>query len=115
HVDGTGKITEKQTRENAIYYTIAILDDLAIYFMKKGSVAVDGISLTVFAHTENSFTVSLIPHTVAKTVLGAKDVGDIVNIECDMLAKYVGQMFGQQGDSSVPAEAEYIFGASNTR
>lgn len=99
HVDSTGKITGKQERENAIYYTIAIPEALAIYFMKKGSVAVDGISLTVFEHTADSFTVSLIPHTVAETVLGVKDVGDIVNIECDMLAKYVGKMLGKPGKS----------------
>lgn len=99
HVDSTGKITGKQERENAIYYTIAIPEALAIYFMKKGSVAVDGISLTVFEHTADSFTVSLIPHTVAETVLGVKDVGDIVNVECDMLAKYVGKMLGKPGKS----------------
>jgi len=96
HVDGTGKIITKQKRENAIYYTIEIPGDLAKFIMMKGSIAVDGISLTIFAHQENSFTVSLIPHTVAETVLGAKSEGDIVNIECDMLAKYVGQMLQQR-------------------
>src|SRR5699024_59556 len=99
HVDGTGKIISKQKHETAIYYTIAIPGDLAKFIMMKGSIAVDGISLTVFAHQENSFTVSLIPHTVAETVLGAKSEGDIVNIECDMLAKYVGRMLGKQGQS----------------
>src|SRR5690625_4944984 len=72
HVDGTGNIITKQKRENAIYYTIEIPGDLAQFIMMKGSIPVDGISLTIFAHQENSFTVSLIPHTVAETVLGAK-------------------------------------------
>src|SRR5699024_1202582 len=79
HVDGTVKIISKQKQENAIYYTIEIPGELAKFIMMKGSIAVDGISLTVFAHQENSFTVSLIPHTVAETVLGAKSEGDIVN------------------------------------
>jgi riboflavin synthase len=96
HVDGTGKIVKKQKRDNAIYYTIAIPGDLAIYFMEKGSVAVDGISLTVFEHTTDSFTVSLIPHTAAETVLGEKESGDIVNIECDMLAKYIRRMWAAE-------------------
>jgi len=96
HVDGTGKIISKQKQENAIYYTIEIPGDLAKFIMMKGSIAVDGISLTVFDHSENSFTISLIPHTVAETVVGAKSEGDIVNIECDMLAKYVGRMLGKQ-------------------
>lgn len=95
HVDSTGNINSKQKRDNAIYYTIAIPGDLAKFIMMKGSIAVDGISLTVFDYTENDFTVSLIPHTVAETVLGAKSEGDIVNIECDMLAKYAGQMLGK--------------------
>lgn len=99
HVDGTGKIVNKQQQENAIYYTIEIPNELAKYLLVKGSIAVDGISLTVFDRSENTFTISLIPHTVTETVLGAKGKGDIVNIECDMLAKYVGQMVGQQEQS----------------
>ncbi|MFB4168550.1 riboflavin synthase [Virgibacillus sp. JSM 102003] len=96
HVDGTGKITRKQKQENAIYYDIEIPEELAKYFMMKGSVAVDGISLTVFDVGQSAFTISLIPHTVEETVLGEKDEGDVVNIECDMLAKHVQNLLNHQ-------------------
>lgn len=91
HVDGIGKIVRKEAYENAIYFDIEIPDAIMPYFIEKGSVAVDGVSLTVFATSmENSvITVSIIPHTAAVTILGERNVGDIVNIECDMLAKHV--------------------------
>src|SRR5690625_4289938 len=91
HVDGVGKIIRKEKLENAIYYDIKIPSELTHYLILKGSVAVDGISLTVFNIdiTKNTFTISLIPHTVSVTILGMKEVGDIVNIECDLLAKHV--------------------------
>lgn len=92
HIDGTGKITRKEKQENAIYYDIEVSQELQPYLLKKGSIAVDGVSLTVFEVSEQTFTISLIPHTVSQTVLGEKAVGDVVNIECDMLAKYVEQM-----------------------
>ncbi|MGP4108151.1 riboflavin synthase [Virgibacillus sp. L01] len=98
HVDGTGKITRKQKQENAIYYDIEIPEELVKYFMMKGSVAVDGISLTVFDVGQSAFTISLIPHTVEETVLGEKDEGDVVNIECDMLAKHVQNLLNHQLD-----------------
>src|SRR5699024_7562555 len=96
HVDGTGTIIRKEPDENAIYYDIKIPDELAIYFITKGSVAVDGVSLTVFGITGSTFTISLIPHTVSETILGEKDAGDVVNIECDMLAKHVKNMLSQE-------------------
>ncbi|ASN06932.1 riboflavin synthase [Virgibacillus necropolis] len=95
HIDGTGKITRKEKQENAIYYDIEVPVELQSYLLKKGSIAVDGVSLTVFEVNDQTLTISLIPHTVAQTVLGEKTVGSIVNIECDMLAKYVGQMIKQ--------------------
>lgn len=100
HVDGTGKIIRKERQENAVYYDIQIAKELVPFFIKKGSVAVDGISLTVFHVEENTFTISLIPHTVSETILGEKDKGDTVNIECDMLAKYMQQMLNQQQQNS---------------
>lgn len=93
HVDGTGTILKKMKQENAIYYTIELPHDLAKFTLHKGSIAIDGISLTIFARNHHTVTISLIPHTVAETTLGMKGVGDIVNIECDMFAKYVHQMF----------------------
>ncbi|MFD1039992.1 riboflavin synthase [Virgibacillus byunsanensis] len=112
HVDGTGEIVRKQKQENAIYYDIKIPDELAPFLMLKGSVAVDGISLTVFDVKQNTFTVSIIPHTVSETVLGGKNQGDIVNIECDMLAKYVGNILTKQ-HTNQPNEMNQEFLKSN--
>jgi len=96
HVDGTGKIIKKMKRENAIYYTIELPENLAIYTLLKGSISVDGVSLTIFERNNNTVIISLIPHTVSETILGLKKEGDIVNIECDMFAKYVHQMFEER-------------------
>lgn len=96
HVDGIGTIVRKEKQENAIYYDVEIPDELVIYFIMKGSVAVDGVSLTVFGISESTFTISLIPHTVSETVLGEKGENDIVNIECDMIAKHVKNMISQE-------------------
>ena len=93
HIDGTGVIKSKKAFENAVYYEIEVGPDLMRYIIQKGSIAVDGTSLTVFAVTATSFTLSLIPHTLRETVLGLKESGDIVNLECDMIGKYVGHFF----------------------
>jgi len=95
HVDGTGTIVAKKKVENAVYYEIETMDKLLKYIILRGSVAVDGISLTVFGVSENSFTLSIIPHTLSETVLGMKGKGDVVNIECDMLGKYVGHFLNR--------------------
>jgi riboflavin synthase len=96
HIDDVGKIVHKVTQENAIYYTIEIPHQLYVFTLLKGSIAVDGVSLTIFDRSEHTFTISLIPHTVAETILGMKKEGDIVNLECDMFAKYVYQMFDER-------------------
>jgi riboflavin synthase len=96
HVDGTGTIKGKKQFENAVYYEIEADAELLKYTILKGSVAIDGTSLTVFAVSEDSFTLSLIPHTLSETVLGFKGTGDIVNIECDMIGKYVGHFLNNQ-------------------
>lgn len=92
HIDATGKIVKKKKEQNAIYYDIEIPNDLTKYILHKGSITVDGTSLTIFGIQKNIFTISLIPHTAKETILGEKEEGDIVNIECDMLAKYVQKM-----------------------
>ncbi|MEH7236919.1 riboflavin synthase [Bacillus sp. JJ1562] len=89
HVDGIGKIVRKEPKGNAVYYEIEVPEELVQFMIYKGSVAVDGTSLTIFGLTENTFTLSLIPHTLSETILHRKGVGDIVNIECDMFGKYV--------------------------
>lgn len=101
HVDGTGVIKSKKPFENAVYYEIEAGQELMQYIIVRGSIAVDGTSLTVFGVTENRFTISLIPHTLSETVLGLKDTGDVVNLECDMIGKYVGHFLnGFPYDSS---------------
>lgn len=100
HVDRTGEIIKKQKEENAIYYTIEIEAENSKFILDRGSIAVDGISLTIFNKSKNTFTISLIPHTVKQTTLGAKGVGDMVNIEYDMLGKYIYQMLADQRTES---------------
>jgi riboflavin synthase len=90
HIDGTGIIKSKQSFENAVYYEIEAEQAILKYVILRGSITIDGTSLTVFAVTENSFTLSIIPHTLSETILGLKGSGDIVNLECDMIGKYVG-------------------------
>lgn len=89
HIDGTGIIKLKQKKSNAVIVTIAVSCELAAEMITKGSVAVDGISLTINRCSDTDFEVSIIPHTAAITTIGVKDEGDEVNIETDMLGKYV--------------------------
>ncbi|MEC1521187.1 riboflavin synthase [Neobacillus niacini] len=90
HIDGTGVIKSKKPVENAVYYEIEASPDILRYVIERGSIAVDGTSLTVFGVTEETFTLSLIPHTLSESLIGFKESGDIVNLECDMIGKYVG-------------------------
>ncbi|QIZ07927.1 riboflavin synthase [Priestia megaterium] len=90
HIDGTGIIKSKQSFENAVYYEIEAEQSILKYVILRGSITIDGTSLTVFGVTEHSFTLSIIPHTLSETILGLKGSGDIVNLECDMIGKYVG-------------------------
>lgn len=89
HIDGTGKIVSVRPDDNALWYTISAAPELLRYIVEKGSITIDGISLTVAAVDEVSFSVSLIPHTAAVTTLGKKRAGDIVNLETDIIGKYV--------------------------
>ncbi|WP_163527523.1 riboflavin synthase [Halobacillus ihumii] len=100
HIDGTGEIVAKKSESNAVYYEIELPDELIHYFVYKGSITVDGTSLTVFGVEENRVTISLIPHTMDHTVLGDKEPGDQVNIECDMIGKYVAHFLGKEPESS---------------
>ena len=89
HIDGTGRITRIRPDGNAIWYTVSATPSLLRYIVEKGSIAMDGISLTVAAVDAASFSVSVIPHTAANTVLGTKRPGDTVNLETDLIGKYV--------------------------
>ena len=89
HIDGTGTIGSIQKDDNALWYTILADAKLLRYIVEKGSVTIDGISLTVADVQADRFAVSLIPHTAKVTVLGEKRTGDIVNLETDIIGKYV--------------------------
>jgi riboflavin synthase len=89
HVDGTGEVLERTPGDRWELVRIALPMALARYVVDKGSIAVDGVSLTVSAVGQGSFTVSLIPETLTRTTLGRRAVGEPVNLEVDVLAKYV--------------------------
>ena len=89
HIDGTGKIASRTNRSNAVIFSIELDLLLASEMIEKGSVAVDGISLTINRRSDTDFEISVIPHTAEITTLGSKTVGDEVNIETDMIGKYV--------------------------
>jgi riboflavin synthase len=89
HVDGVGRIIDKRPEANALHYDMQVPKDLMRYIVPKGSIAVDGISLTVVACRPDGFQVTIIPHTAAVTTIGRKALGATVNLECDMLGKYV--------------------------
>jgi riboflavin synthase len=89
HVDGVGRITDKRREANALHYDIQAPVELMRYLVPKGSIAVDGISLTVVACRPEGFQVTIIPHTAAVTTIGCKALGATVNLECDMIGKYV--------------------------
>ena len=96
HIDGTGEIVKFADEGNAILMTISAGPELLRYIVEKGSVALDGISLTVAKVTDSDFTVSLIPHTREVTNLGSKKTGSPINIETDVLGKYVEKMLQGQ-------------------
>lgn len=96
HVDGTGRITDVRRDDIAVWLTVAADRSLLRYVVEKGSVALDGVSLTVATVDDGTFAVSVIPHTQQATTLTAKRVGDTVNIENDMIAKYVERLMGKQ-------------------
>jgi riboflavin synthase len=89
HVDGTGHVLTVEPAEHWTVVTVSLPADLARYVVEKGSITVDGVSLTVSAVGHTEFQVSLIPTTLERTTLGRKGVGDAVNLEVDITAKYV--------------------------
>ena len=94
HIDGLGRIKDVTRDGQAVWFSISVAPALSRYIVEKGSVALDGMSLTVARAGENNFAVSCIPHTLEATVLQRRRVGDAVNIECDLLAKYVEKLLG---------------------
>ena len=107
HIDGVGKITGISPEGNAVWYTISASERILDGIVEKGSIGIDGISLTVAKVTQSSFSVSIIPHTRSNTTLSSKQVGDMVNIENDMIGKYVKKFFlakDKQKESNITEE-----------
>jgi riboflavin synthase len=97
HVDGTATVISRDSQEHWEVVRIGLPPDLARYVVHKGSIAVDGVSLTVSAITDTFFEVSLIPETLKRTTLGLRQPGELVNLEVDVMAKYVEKLLVRDG------------------
>lgn len=113
HIDGTGTITNIKNDGIAVWYTISANVDIMRYIVEKGSIAIDGISLTVAKVTENDFSVSIIPHTAEQTVLSTKKIGDIVNLENDIVGKYVEKFIKNDSSDTQKSSIDMNFLAEN--
>jgi len=98
HIDGTGRISDRRQDDTALWLTVECDSSLLRYIIQKGSITIQGVSLTVARVDERSFAVSLIPHTQAATTLHQAKVGDRVNLENDVIAKYVEKLLGRESD-----------------
>jgi len=105
HVDNTGTIAAFKKEENAVWVRIAAPDDILELVVEKGSITIDGISLTVAAVTDSDFSVSVIPHTAKETGLLNKKPGDRVNLETDIVGKYVKKLLGISDNKNSRAES----------
>ena len=101
HIDGTGSVLSQRREDNAVWVTIKTPAPLLRYIVEKGSIAIDGVSLTVAAVTDTDFSVSIIPHTGAQTILLGKKPGEPVNLECDVIGKYVEKMLTPHKSSGI--------------
>lgn len=109
HIDGVGTIVEKRPEQNAVWLRIRTTSQIMALIVEKGSIAIDGVSLTVAAVGADDFQVSLIPHTGEETVLLRKRAGDVVNLENDVVGKYVQKLLAQalgKGNAAAPPPLE---------
>lgn len=113
HIDGTGVITDIRRDGISVWYTIGTTAAVMRYIVEKGSVAIDGISLTVAKVTDSSFSVSIIPHTAEQTVLSYKKIGDAVNLENDIIGKYIEKLMNPQNTPKEPNGITMDFLAEN--
>lgn len=98
HIDSIGVIIDKRQEGEYTFYTFEAPPEILKYTVKKGSIAVDGISLTVIGLDMKSFTVAIIPHTLTATNIGSKGIGDKVNLEVDIIGKYVEKFVSKQNN-----------------
>lgn len=101
HIDGVGEIISREKEDNAVWITIKASPEILKYVIEKGSITIDGISLTVAYVDKNVFKVSIIPHTGGNTTLLDKLQGETVNLECDQLGKYVEKLLGLQKQENI--------------
>ena len=113
HIDGTGTVAAVRRDDNAVWYTVKAGPALLRYIVEKGSVAIDGISLTVAAVGEDWFSISTIPHTAAVTILGEKRAGDVVNLETDVIGKYVEKLLRPEPEARPQSGITLEFLAEN--
>lgn len=106
HVDGVGTIRSRHQEGNAIFFTIEAPSEILRYCVTKGSITVDGISLTINEVGDHSFSVAIIPHTAKVTTLGLKQVNDTVNLESDLIGKYVERLLQER--SQLPKSTPII-------
>ncbi len=104
HIDGTGRIKSILREDNAVWISISAPESLLRYVVEKGSVAVDGVSLTVATVDREGFKVSVIPHTGRETTLLQRNPGDWINLECDIIGKYVEKLLGSKKTALGPGE-----------
>ena len=115
HIDGTGTIASQKREDNAVWVTVRAPAALLRYIVEKGSIAIDGVSLTVAAVDETGFAVSIIPHTGTQTILLDKKAGETVNLECDVIGKYVEKLLAPYAptDKAAPSGITMEFLAQN--
>jgi len=111
HVDGVGTIRGRRQEGNAIFFSIEAPSEILRYCVVKGSITVDGISLTINDMSDHAFSVAIIPHTAKVTTLGLKQVNDTVNLESDLIGKYVERLLQERSQlpkSSVVIDKDYL-------
>lgn len=113
HIDGTGEIIAYEKEDNAVWITIAASSELLRYIVEKGSIAIDGVSLTVAYVDDEVFKVSIIPHTKEMTTLLKKKINDVVNLECDIIGKYVEKLLGTKDETPVKRGIDLNFLSEN--
>lgn len=113
HIDGVGTILSTRRDDNAVWYTVQAGPKVLRYVVEKGSVAIDGASLTVASVERDRFSISMIPHTAAVTALGKKGTGDLVNLEADIIGKYVEKLLEPRGGATQEGGITMSFLAEN--
>ena len=108
HIDGTGTITEIKREDNAVWVKIKASPDILKYVVDKGSIAIDGISLTVAEAGKDYISVSLIPLTIKETSLLKKNIGDYVNLECDLVGKYIYKFLNSGKEENKTIDIDFL-------